>query len=155
MKLKIENGTLKIDLNELVEALDQEQRTALARHLVADELLFRAVLECVSDEGRFGHFFTDDGDGDWWFSPEKLLELREKLIPLLPAIARGAVEEALRQRNQAKADGKRHHDWAYNLYHAWPELYLDRRPRGPDGWKPAAPPSKEEIDALLAAETGS
>src|SRR6185312_12957780 len=108
MKAKIEDGELKIDLVALVESLPMDERNNLARFLVADELLWRAVLDCVADPSRYaGHYFKDDADGEWWFSHETVLQLREKLIPIMPEVARLAVEEALRQRNQAIADMRR------------------------------------------------
>lgn len=149
MKLKVERGRISFEMSDLVDSLSQEDRRELARYVAADSTLFAAVLECVTSEGRFGRFFTEDSDGDWWFDNKTLLELREKLIPLMPQVARGAVEEALRQRNVAKAEERRFHDWAWKLFHAWPEDRWQNRPRLPD-YARAADPSAAEVDALVA-----
>lgn len=149
MKFTVEKGKLTIDLQEFVSALDKDQRKQLARYLVADETLFAAVLECVASESRLGSFFTDDDDGEWWFGSGKLLEFREKLLPLMPPIARGAVEEALRQRNDAQQKAERFRTWAWSLFHAWPrDAPTFSQPPLPD-WARAPEPTKEEVDKLL------
>lgn len=144
MKAKIENGKLTIDLPELLESLSEQERKEAARFLVAEPELFAAVLECVADESRFGHFFSDDPSGPWSFDTRCVLSLREKLMPLMPIIAREAVREALHQRDQAQADERRWHDWAWKLFHAWPKEEWHLRPKLPD-WAYAEPRKDEEL----------
>lgn len=148
MKIKLNGFKLEIDLSDLVDALDKEDHVKLARLVAADKQLFAAVLECVSSESRFGYYFADAEEGEWWFDGGTLLELREKLLPMMPAIARGAVEEALRQRNHAQDEKKRYYDWAWRLYHAWPD---DKRyrPDWPQGYQPPGDPTPAEVEALF------
>lgn len=150
---KVERGELKIDIQKLVDMLDKEDRKRLARQLVADEHLWRAVLECVSDDSKYaGHYFRDDEEGEWWFSHKTVQELREKLIPIMPEVARLAVEEALRQRNQARADKERVDAWAWKLFHAWPREHWRQRPNGPEGWERGPQDVEAEAAALLAGK---
>jgi hypothetical protein len=151
MKAKIVMGKLEIDLSELVESLSPEEKASFARTLVANDYLFAGVLQCVTDDSRYvGHYFTDDPDGEWWFDARKVLELREKLVPLMPSVAQGAVLEALRQRNAAQEQEKRMSDWAWKLYHRWPPERLNCRPNLPDGWKPPREPEPGEVEAMFA-----
>lgn len=152
MKAKLVKGELIIDIADVLAGLSKEERRDLARSLVADDVLFAAVLECVASDGHFGRFFTEDPDGEWWFDNRKLLELREKLLPLMPEIARGAVKEALRQRNEAQSLEARTSAWAWRMYHAWPAGQTRCRPDGPPEWQPPPNPTDDEIDGLLRVE---
>jgi hypothetical protein len=124
VKLKVEKGVLQIDLGELVEMLGNKERRELAKTLCADEQLFKAVLECVGDDSKYaGHYFSDDEDGPWWFSHRTVLEMREKLIPMMPEVSRLAVEEALRQRDDAQIKERLTDRWAWRLFQAWPDSH--------------------------------
>lgn len=150
MKAKIVMGKLEVDLHELVETLTPDEKAAFGRMLVANDLLFAAVLECVASEGWGGSYFTTDPEGEWWFDSRKVLELRERLVPLMPAVAQSAVAEALKQRNEAQDEKQRMWDWAWKLYHRWPESHARMRPEGPAGWKPARDPEPGEVEAMFA-----
>jgi len=128
MKAKIEGNKLTFEISEFVETLDENGKREMGRALVADKHLFAAVLDCVSK----GEFFEDcDSGSPWWFGRETVLELREKLIPLLKGVARSICEEALRQKSDAKADLARTSKWAWSLYHAWPSTLDSVRPSIP------------------------
>lgn len=127
MKATIEKGDLKIDVQELVQALDAETRKVIAQFLCADELLIQAVLECVVD----GHYFTDDEQGPWWFDHRTVLALQEKLKPLMGEAAKNALDEALRQRDYEKKQRERVDRWAWRMYHRWPREHLRERPELP------------------------
>lgn len=159
MNAKIADGKIQIDVSDLVDSMSAEDKRRIARSLCADDYLIKAVLEIVADTSPsgYGHFFEDDEDnGPWWFCSRTVLELREKLLPLMPTAARQAVLEALRQRDAAKADLKRHSDWAWRLYHAWPkDSHWRGMPQLPD-WAPAQSVEgalEAEAEALLAART--
>lgn len=149
MKAKLENGKVTIDLQDLIDTLSLDDCRDVARHVVADEYLFKAVLECVAK----GEYFTDDERGAWWFDERTVLEMRAKLLPLMPEIAREAVEAALHQRDEAKAESERHRRWAYQLYHAWPDAHWSARPRGPEDWHPTPRPKDAEIDAFMTPQS--
>jgi len=153
VKAKIEKGKLTFDIQDLVDSLSKEDYANLCRYMVADRYLFAAVLECVADESRLGSFFSDDEDGEWWFGSEQTLELREKLLPLMPSIARRAVEQALYERNSAKAEAESYRNWAWRLYHNWPDAERESRPEGPGQWAPASLPSAEEVDQRMKEGT--
>ncbi len=123
MKIKTDGFKLTIDLCDLVESLGKDDHVKLARLVAADKQLFAGVLECVASDSRLGHYFADDTDGSWWFDSAALLELREKLVPLMTEIARGAVTEALRQRNDAQQKEREATTWACRTR---PETAQDR-----------------------------
>lgn len=145
MKLKIDGVTVGVNILDLVDALNQEAKTLLARALVAQKELFAGVLEAVA----VGRYFTDDEDGDWWFDAKTMLELREKLIPLMPQVTQDIVKEALQQRDNAEAEKDRYSRWAWQLFHAWPQpkdrYDAERKPKLPD-WAAAA--FVTEVDAM-------
>ena len=143
---KIDKGHLSINLSDLADAMSNEDKRELAKVLAADDLLFGAILECVADDSRWGHFFGDDADGLWSFDSRRVLELREKLLPLMSTIARNAVREALAQRNQAKAAEASTSRWAWAMYHAWPGLGHDR-PEGPPRYEPGPDVREDELPA--------
>lgn len=124
MKIIIDRGKLILDMYDLVQGMDALHRADLSRYLVADETLFRAVLECVAT----GEYFSDSDDGAWWFGNQAVTELREKLKPMMSDIARKTVEEMAAQRDRALAEEKSTREWAWAMYHAWPEGYGHRRP---------------------------
>lgn len=126
MKVRIEGGELRIDVMALVESLGPKDRATVAQFLCANEYLWKAVLDCVTDER--GYYFKDDEEGVWWFDRRTVLELRQKLIPLMPDVARLSVEEALRQRDEANREKERHSRWAWKMFHAWPKEEWRQRP---------------------------
>lgn len=120
----VKGGTLSFDLHTLCEHLSEDARINLIRFLVAEETLFAAVLQAVVD----GHYHQDDPDGEWWFGSERTAKLRETLLPLMSDIAAKLVGEHAHQRDQAKLLERRANDWAWALYHAWPDGARRDRP---------------------------
>lgn len=154
MKARIENHKVHLDLTELVDGMSPEDKRLLARKLCADQYLIQAALEIAADDSAsgYGHYFSDEDDGPWWFCSRTTLEIREKLLPLMPVVARQAVLEALRQRDAAIADCKRHSDWAWKMYHAWPRgSDWSSQPRLPDWVLPPKGDIETEADELLGA----
>ena len=141
MKIKVEGFELKINLMDLVDAMTEDARNALARMVAADKQLLAGVLECVASQGTVGHYFNEPDEGEWWFDSASLLELREKLLPLMPEIARGAVKKALQQRNDAVLEKDRMWKWAFALYHAWPDRDWSSRPPLPRNLQHGADPT--------------
>lgn len=149
MKLTLTKGALSFDLSDLVDSMDQAQRDELCRYLLCQEKLFAAVLEAAAG----GHFFEEDADGSWWFGSASTAALREQLMPLMPAITRDLVAEQISQRKQAQTDADRHREWAYKLYHAWPQDHWRQRPEGPADYKHAESATVAEVQAVLEPET--
>jgi hypothetical protein len=124
MKAEIKDSRLTIGLLDLIETLSEADRAEVARYLCASAVLMKAVLDNVVK----GEFFEEDERGTWWFDRRELLELREKLIPVLPDVAAKIAAEALHQRDQAVAEKERHERWAWKMYHAWPKTYWRDQP---------------------------
>lgn len=144
MKLTIENTKLSFDLRELFESLTDEQRAEAGKLLIAERHLFNAVAECLADDSRFGHYF-----GDWSFDPEFVAELRAKLLPLMPQIARRTVEQLMVERDQAEADAERIRNWAWSMYHGWPEGSYATRP-SMTAWTPGPSPKESDLPTIEA-----
>lgn len=144
MKAEIKDGQLKIDLYELVRTLPDQQLKQIARYVAAQEELFEAVLSYVVN----GSFYADE-DGSWWFDRSKLLELREKLTPLMPEVAKGALKNVLSQRDEAIKETERFRKWAWSMYRAWPESHWRSRPDLPE-WLPTPGPTDEEVEVLMS-----
>jgi hypothetical protein len=144
MKTTVTKGALGIDLRNLVEELDESTKTELCRFLVADDRLFQNVLECVVG----GDYNNDDPDGSWWFSPDRVAELRAKLLPQMPEVTSGLVRHLMYQRNHQETQANRFNNWAWQLYHAWPRDHLAARPVLPD-YEPTGFPTDTEVSAVL------
>lgn len=140
--MKFNKGTIEIDISELVEAMTPEQKRAIAMQLGAEEYLIRATVESLVAGG----FFEDDGV--WWFDDRTLTELRAKLAPMMEEVAREAIRGLLQQVSRISADWKRDHDWAWKLYHAWPEGYWRSRPES-SGFVSTPRTTDAEVDAAL------
>ena len=122
MKASLDDkGNLTIDVRELADALTLEQRADFIRFVVADDVLFDAILECVADDSRWGFFFNA-------ICKPRTAEMRARLMPLMPTIARNLVHAALAERNDAQQEARRTNEWAWKLYHAWPRAHVQQRP---------------------------
>lgn len=148
MKVTIKGSELTICMNDFADSLDDKARGELLKHLCGQERLFGAILECLSSDDD--SFF----EGEWWFGKSTMLELREKLLPLMDDNARRAVRTALEQRNLALADSARHAKFAWDMYHAWPDRESQRKLSIPDFTKRIGV-SEEEVDRLMAGEVAT
>lgn len=127
LRITVARGDMVINILELVRSMGAKERADVARFLCAEEYLFKAALEYVAT----GSYFADDDEGHWSFNRESLAEMRAKLAPLMPDVIQGLVEELVRQRDQAKALERRANDWAWVLWHAFPDEHWTRRPEPP------------------------
>lgn len=141
-QVTIKEGVVSIDLADIVDRMDQTTRDELCRQLLAQETLFQAVVDALST----GVYFEN-----WWFSYETMTEMRAKLAPLMPDVIRALVKDLIWQRDCALQEKKRMWDWAYKLYHQWPDDYYRARPQHPE-YIPTHHPSEKHVDAVVAGE---
>lgn len=141
MKIEIKDGKIAIDVSELVYCMSAEDRREVAKHIVARSDVFKAVVDCLVT----GYFF--DENSDWWsLSFRETEELRLRLEPLMPHIARQAIKSLVEERNKAKADLERIEKWAWSMYHAWGgETWT--RPEYPR-YEPGVSATEAELDEL-------
>lgn len=121
MTVKVADNELRIDVESLINSLPEGERTKVAKLIGADIHAWRQMAEAIADPAGFYN-----GDECWWFGREAMLEVREKLLPLAPENARHAAEELQRQLDEAKADVRRNHRWAWAMYHAHRDIMAGR-----------------------------
>lgn len=113
MSIKIEKGEIKIDVDEFLRALDDEQRDYLSKATAFDSKLIDATAQCAVD----GHWDNGDEAAPWWIGGDFVMKLRERLLPLMNEVARELCLDLIQARDQAKAQEKRLDRWAWDLYH--------------------------------------
>lgn len=130
---------LSIDFEQILHGLPDEQRAELVRAASFESQFIKNVCEMVAAG------VTEDGS---WFDNETTNRFRIALLPLMGDVARESVRVLMQQLAQAKLDEQRSNDWAWYMYHHWPD---DRRNSRPDFPKHqiALIPTDEAVDAHL------
>lgn len=136
---KIVNGVLSVDISRVVDLMDQESKDELCKSLLAEETLFEAVV----DQLAHGSFFDS-----WWFDSDRVTTWRAKLVGLMPETIALLVKHLIWQRDRAKASEKRMHDWAWAMYHAWPDAHRRSRPEL-ERFQPTNFPTDETVAAIV------
>lgn len=101
---------LTLNLGDIIDHLPPEDRATILKSVGFDRWLIQAIVDSLASG------FTEDG---WWFDDAYMTALREKLVPLMPAVTQELVRDLIQQRDQAKADEERHSKWAWSMYHTW------------------------------------
>lgn len=118
-----EGLVVKMDTYELLRALSPKERSDLVRHAAIDEIMYKDLVD---------QLVSGVTDCDSWCSEQDLQRLRELLTPMMTEVAARAIATLIQERDAAKADAKRHSDWAWKMRHAWPREYERTRPPLPD-----------------------
>jgi hypothetical protein len=111
---------LSIDFKSILNDLPHEQRAELATAATFNSQFIMNVCEMVATG------VTEDGS---WFDSETTNRMRIALLPLMDQAARETVRTLMQQLEQAKLDEKKASEWAWHMYHRWPD---DRRNSRPD-----------------------
>lgn len=148
IKTKLEKFSLTIDLRELVNELPEEAKVEIAKLIGADDHAWRQMLEALVSD-RFGTYNLTDEHGAWWFDSSTMLEVRKKLIPMLPEVARLAVEQALIERDRAKVYADQKLTETIEQDRAWYAMKRGEHYHWPDHWRRTPP---EERQAFLKRE---
>jgi hypothetical protein len=131
---------LTIDFEKVLNGLPHEQRAQLVRSAGFESSFIQNVCEMVASGA------TDDG---WWFDSETTNRMRLALKPLMADVAREAVGVLMQQLAQAKLEEKKASDWAWHMYHCWPDDRLNSRPDFPKH-QIAIYPADKEIDSVMS-----
>jgi hypothetical protein len=143
IKAKLEKFSLTIDLRELVNELPEEAKVEIAKLIGADDHAWRQMLEALVSD-RFGTYNLTDEHGAWWFDSSTMLEIRKKLIPMLPEVARLAVEQALLERDRAKAYADQKLTETIEQDRAWYAMKSGEHYHWPDHWR-RTPPEERKV----------
>ena len=144
--IRLDRDGLHIDVGFVMGGLSDETKSHLAMYLLTDDRLIQAVVEQMVDG------ITYDDAGLWWsMSAEAIGRLRERLCEKLPEIAARAVKTLIHDRNAALAAAKQEWDWAWRLWHAWPEEHWRDRPEHPK-YESTSFPGDDVVSKVLNVE---
>lgn len=108
---------LNIQLDDILSALSNDQRLELIRMVAMDDVIVQDIVDQLAT--GYTHDVSSLGDSF-------LNECRIKLMPMMGEVAAQAIRQLVQERDNAKLDARRHNDWAWKLFHAWPRD-ADRR----------------------------
>jgi len=138
---------LQIDLGYLMSGLSQEAKATLGMYLLVDDRFLAAVIDQVVSG------CTLDPEGLFWSASDSCIQrLREKLCEKLPEIEFEAVKRIIFARDIAIADAKRMNDWAWAMYHKWPDGYVRERPDHAAFVAPKFPSEEQVAEELRQAK---
>lgn len=144
---EVNNGKLTIWLEELVNALPEEVQIKIARNVGTKPDVYRTLCEMLVHPADF--FIGDpDDDEPWWHEASMVHELRMKLLPLMPTIAKNIIARAMRARVAAERRLANSDKWNRDLRAAWPGS-TESIPEPPP-YEPTQPITGEDIDAYVA-----
>lgn len=138
MDTKVKGDVIEIGISKLFDGMDADALLDLAQSISCE----RGVFEAVCDQLIEG--LTENGSNVYQDSIDKC---RLKLLKSIRGVAFEVVKELKREAAQAKQDEKQGSDWAWRLYHAWPDAFLCVRPDWPHHI-PAPRASDEEVGAV-------
>lgn len=133
MKITTEKGRASFDVAAFVEAMDDETRNEVARHIVSDQAVLETVAEAAANGCHFVEMSNPLHDERGYWSIGGVDKLRQKLIELMPEIARETVRDLLRKLDRAKASARNETENYWALYHSLPNGFRppERTPGGP------------------------
>lgn len=131
---------LTVDLNEIIDRLQPEERAAILKHVGFDLWLMKTIVEMLSTGAM------EDG---YWFDSASLQELRDGLTAQMQGLQIETIATLRAQRDQAKLEAERHSAWAWAMYHAWG---TNPRPEAAK-FEVACYTTREEAAQILAGAT--
>lgn len=121
-----DQGNVEFDPREWVAAMSPGAKLHLLHHLAGDSQIVEAAVGSVMDEWFFDDVAEEEAAGGWWNNMGR--QLQAKLIPLMPELAKRLIANLLVELKRAEQDKRRHEEWAWKMYHLWPQDLLGRRP---------------------------
>lgn len=148
--MKIEKGTLQVDIREAFSSLSSEDKREVAKIIAFDNALIEAMCKLLT---KSEIVWSDDEYEQAWYcsstgtkNSDCLEPARIALLPLMPEIATRFIAQLIRERDSAHrlADQWRNHCW--ELQDRWSDT---KRPS--DTIDYSRPPllSQEQVEALL------
>jgi hypothetical protein len=122
MKIKMEGCKIEIDLFDLFGELTREEQLKLVDHLALNGEVVLQVAKLLID----GH--TDSGSWMGHCPKDDEEKARAMIVEHQKGLAAEVLRDVMHDRNLARADADRISDWAWKMYHAWPENETRRRP---------------------------
>lgn len=125
MKAEIKGNKIELDMYDLFTDLPKEEQLALAHHLAIEDDIVKQVVELLT-KGQ-----TDNGSWTGHVSNDAVEQARAAIVEHAKLAASEVVRNLITDRNKAEEDARRNSDWAWKLWHQWPEAHLNRRPDNP------------------------
>jgi hypothetical protein len=122
MKLTVNGLKIEIDLYDLYSELPREQQLELAHHLALEGEIVLQVAELLTTgqtaNGSWtGHCSKDDEE-----------KARVMLVERQKGVAAEVLKDVMNDRNSAQDEANRMSEWAWKLYHTWPDERWSMRP---------------------------
>ena len=127
IECKLERGRLSFNLDAVLEQLPPDELRRLSTHLACTD----AVLEDVTAQLLDG--WTEDGSHGYggMALPEPYTPLdkaRRELAKRAGDVAKQELEKMERALRREIQRSKQESEWAWAMYHAWPDDAIQRRP---------------------------
>lgn len=116
--MKLEHGKLEINIRDILDSLTLEEKHELAESLIWDKEIFDEFIEKLATDSVVTCSFSS------W-----IYQARLKLKELLPELYRETIRSLLYELDSTKEDAARHRNWAWSMYHAWPDGARNQLPR--------------------------
>jgi len=131
MKVTLKDGKLSIDIHEILDGLSESELIDLAESFsIQDEIIKRVmqqVLDGCTEDGSHG---LDSPDPFRNYLPP-LTEARIRVAEESHILAKEQIERMRRHMAWREECHKETSDWAWAMYHAWPQESIRRRPERP------------------------
>jgi hypothetical protein len=145
MEITIKDGAICINLEQAFGELTPEAKKRAAEIIGADIEAWKEMARAVADPLGTYCLHEGPGSGCCWLNSDQTNEVRELLAPLMPEVARIALEKMKEQRDQAVTNHDRVSAWAWAMYHSR-DVFQRPFPALPE-WAPADEARLRERDA--------
>lgn len=122
MKLTVNDLKIEIDLYDLFSELPREEQLALAHHLAIEDEIIKQVVSLLVD----GH--TENGSWTGHCSGDVEEKARVTIVEKRQDVAAQLLKDVMHDRNVSKAEHQIMSDWAWKLFHSWPDHAWHQRP---------------------------
>lgn len=122
-----EKGKLEINIHGLLEHLSPEAKIDFIDRLSCENAIIRHVADQIFEGATE---FRSCG-GDYETGPEPTTELgkaRREVWKNADRLSLEEIDRLQRQLKYAQEKEKEYSDWAWKMWHAWPEEYICSRP---------------------------
>lgn len=113
--MKIEKGELRIDLDEIISRMTEDQLRELAQTAVFQESVLNGICDALVDGIMFD---------DWWWGGDTFNDLRLKLKPLMDDIAAQAVSFMKQELDKARHERDKWRSACWTLERHWHDAKL-------------------------------
>lgn len=126
MKIEVSNGKASFDVFEFLDGLEAEEKVKLAQSIGCEKDVIRSVVDLLLDD-------MTHADGYWiaHSADDTLEEQRVRILQKLDAVLFEVAKDCRHDRDNAEKLGRAYAEWAFKLYHAWPDQFLRSMPYGP------------------------